>query len=416
MKRLCQAVVLPRLFIRPAIRRAALVSACGMMVALHAQTASQKVVSPFPQQSRPANAHYSGPLRRQVPAETWQRDFTRRIDGSLPAGLISALQDVVKEFTGRAPAASVAVAIPGLGRWAVSQGVARAEPRTPLPPNARFQVASTTKTFTAAAILQLEAEGKLLISQPIDHWFNNVPNAALTTCDHLLRHTSGLVSFNALPSWTPDYRQPRVAIAMAAAKPPQFSPGSNFAYSNTGYAMLGVIIEDIDKRQLGEVFMERISRPLDLKNTSLRYPDDEMPVVSGHIGGKPVDVPDQYATAFAAGGLASTAEDLVTFWHGLLSGQLVSPATVRAMFTDLAPMNQGGQTFYGCGVQFYDIPEGPGLMLGHSGGITGFTSIVAYLADDDLFVSVIFNDQKVPAEAGLWAVVRAVRASRQTGR
>ena len=188
------------------------------------------------------------------------------------------------------------------------------------------------------------------------------------------------------------------------------------SYSNTGYAMLGVIIEDIDKRQLGEVFRERISRPLGLKNTSLRYPDDEMPVVSGHVGGKPVDVPDHDATAFAAGGLASTAEDLVTFWHALFSGQLVSPATVRAMFTNFAPMDEGGQTFYGRGVQLYDIPQGPGLMLGHSGGMTGFTTIVAYLADDDMFVSVIFNDHKVPAEAGRWALVRAVRAERQSGR
>jgi len=341
-----------------------------MMVALNAQTASQEVDLPVAQESRTANAHYSGPLRRQVPDKIWHRGFTRRIDGSLPAGLIFALQDVVKEFTVRAPAASVAVAIPGVGRWAVSQGVARTEPRTPLPPHARFQVASTTKTFTAATILQLEAEGKLQISQPIDHWFNDAPNATITTFDHLLRQTSGLLSFNALPSWTLDYRQPRDAIAMAAARPPLFSPGSNFAYSNTGYAMLGVIIEDFDKRPLREVFRERISRPLGLKHTSLRYPDDDMPVVSGHNAGKPVEVPDHYATAFAAGGLASTAEDLVTFWHAFLSGHLIPPATVRAMFTDLAPMDQGGQMFYGRGVQFYDIPQGPGLMLGHSGGIT----------------------------------------------
>jgi D-alanyl-D-alanine carboxypeptidase len=326
------------------------------------------------------------------------------------------LQNVVNEFTGRTPAASVAVAIPGEGRWAVSQGVARTEPKTPLPPNARFQVASTTKTFTAVAILQLEAERKLQIAQPVQHWFHDVPNAKHTTFDHLLRHTSGLVSYNALPSWTLDYRQPREAIALAAARPPQFSPGANFAYSNTGYAMLGVIIEDLVRRPLSDVFSERISRPLGLENTALRSLNDGMPVASGHVGGKPVEVADNYATPFAAGGLASTAEDLVTFWHALLSGRLVSPATVRAMFTDLAPMDQGGQMFYGRGVQLYDIPQGPGLMLGHSGGITGFTSIVAYVADDDLFVSVIFNDQKTPAEAGLWAVVRAVRAARQTGR
>ncbi|MFM1817091.1 MAG: hypothetical protein RLZ98_3786, partial [Pseudomonadota bacterium] len=187
-------------------------------------------------------------------------------------------------------------------------------------------------------------------------------------------------------------------------------------YSNTGYAMLGVIIEDIEHRSLRESFQERFARPLGLTQTTLRYPGDDITVVSGHVGGATVDVPDQYATPFAAGGLASTAEDLVTFWHALLSGQLVPTATVRAMFADLAPMDASGQMFYGRGVQLYDIPQGPGLMLGHSGGITGFTSVVAYVVADDMYVSVVFNDQKIPAEAGLWAVVRAVRAAKQAGR
>lgn len=409
-------MVSTRSFTGPAFWRATLMFVFGIACALCLHAASDDVVSPSPQRSGPTHVHYGGAPRRQVPTEVWRRDFTRRIDGSLPPAVVSALRNVVNEFTGRSPAVSVAVAIPGEGRWAVSQGVARTGPKTPLPPNARFQVASITKAFTAVAVLQLEAEHKLQIAQPIQHWFHDVPNAERMTFDHLLRHTSGLVSFNALPSWTLDYRRPREAIAMAAAVPPLFSPGANFAYSNTGYAMLGVIIEDILKRPLSDLFRERISRPLGLENTGLRALNDGLPVVSGHVGGKPVEVADDYATPFAAGGLASTAEDLVTFWHAFLSGQLVSPATVRDMFTDLAPMDQGSQMFYGRGVQLYDIPKGPGLMLGHSGGITGFTSIVAYLADDDLFVSVIFNDQKTPAEAGLWAVARAVRAARQKGR
>lgn len=399
--------------VRQVFGRAGLLSAFGITAVMCTEAVSREVVSsPPPQQSSPTNADYSRAPRRQVPNTLWDRDFTRQIEGLLPTAIISALQDVANEFAGRAPAVSVAVAIPGVGRWAVTQGVARTVPRTPLPTNAMFQVASTTKTFTATTVLQLEAEGKLQISQPVDRWFSDAPNAKITTIDHLLRHTSGLRSFNALPSWTLDYRQPREAIAMATAEPTQFCPGTDFAYSNTGYAMLGVIIEDLDRRPLGEGFRERFGRPLGLNHTSLRYPNDDIPLVSGHVGGKPVDVPDHYATPFAAGGLASTAEDLVTFWHALLSGRLVSPTAVRAMFTDLAPMDQGGQTFYGCGVQLYDIPQGPGLMLGHSGGITGFTSIVAYLPAEDMYVSVIFNDQKVPAEAGLWAVVRAVRAAR----
>jgi D-alanyl-D-alanine carboxypeptidase len=386
----------------------------AIMTATSAEAANQIGAAPSARQSCRVDTDYEGPPRRQVPAEVWQRDFTRRIDGSLPTAYTKALQAVVDDLTARAPAVSVAVAIPGMGRWSVSKGVSRTEPRTPLPPNVRFQVASTTKTLTAATILQLEAEGKLRVSRRIDEWFKEAPNAEIITVDQLLRHTSGLVSFNALPSWTLDYRKPREAIALATGQPPLFCPGTSFAYSNTGYAMLGVIIEDLDNRPLWESFRERFVRPLGLTHTSLRHPGDDPPVASGHLRGKPLEVPDHYATPFAAGGLASTAEDLVTFWHALLSGTLVSSATVRAMFTDLVPMAEDRQMYYGRGVQLYDIPQGPGLMLGHSGGITGFTSVVAYVSADDMYVAVVFNDQNVPAEAGLWAVVRAVREVRRT--
>lgn len=126
---------------------------------------------------------------------------------------------------------------------------------------------------------------------------------------------------------------------------------------------------------------------------------DDVTVATGRMGGKSVEMPDGYATPFASGSLASTADDLVTFWHAFLGGRVVSSETVREMFTDLAPMNPSGQMFYGRGVQLYDISQGPGLMLGHSGSIIGFTSVVAYVVADDMFVSVIFNDQQVPAAA-----------------
>lgn len=405
-------IATPRSLDRSAFVRFALLVIASVCVVSCTKTTIREVVPAVSTQSCVASIDYSGPARRQVPKEIWQRDFTRRIDGVLPVSMTDALQNLANDFTLRAPATSIAVAIPGIGRWATSQGVFNADLGTSLPLDARFQVASTTKTLTAAAILQMEAEGRLLTSSSIKTWFPEAPNAKIMTIDHLLRHTNGLVSFNALPSWTPDYHQPRDAIAMAEAVAPQFCPGSNFAYSNTGYAMLGAIIEDIDQRPLHQSFQERFIRPLGLRHTSLRYQGDDIPVVSGHTGGAPVDVPDRYATAFAAGGLASTAEDLVTFWHAFLSGQIVSSSSVCTMFMDLAPMDASGEIFYGSGVMLYDIPQGPGLMLGHSGGITGFTSVVAYVVSDDMYVSVVFNDKTIPAEAGLWAIVQAIRAVR----
>jgi D-alanyl-D-alanine carboxypeptidase len=412
MRKFSMNIAPPRSLDRSAFMRFALLVIASVSVVSCTKTAIREVVPAASTQTCVASIDYSGPARRQLPKEIWQRDFTRRIDGVLPVSMTDALENLANDFTSRAPATSIAVAIPGVGRWATSQGVFNADLGTSLPPDARFQVASTTKTLTAAAIMQMEAEGRLLTSSSIEPWFPDAPNARITTIDDLLRHTSGLVSFNALPSWNLGYRQPREAISMAEAVAPQFCPGSNFAYSNTGYAMLGVIIEDIDQRPLHQSFQERFVRPLGLRHTSLRYQGDDISVVSGHTGGAPVDVPDRYATSFAAGGLASTAEDLVTFWHAFLSGQTVSSSTVRTMFMDLAPMDAGGEMFYGRGVMLYDIPQGPGLMLGHSGGIRGFTSVVAYVVADDMYVSVVFNDKTIPAEAGLWAVVQAIRAAR----
>ena len=94
---------------------------------------------------------------------------------------------------------------------------------------------------------------------------------------------------------------------------------------------------------------------------------------------------------------------------------MLPPATVRRMFVDMPAMlgpYGGGSASYGMGVQLYDVPDGPGLMLGHSGGIEGFTSVVAYVPADDLYIAVSFNEKKVPAEAGLWSLLRAVRAWR----
>ncbi|MEZ5317369.1 MAG: serine hydrolase domain-containing protein [Vicinamibacterales bacterium] len=359
-----------------------------------------------------ANARYSGPPQRAAPAAVWERDFARPVDGALPDRLVVALDRTLDGILARVPAASVAVAIPGQGVWSRTRGLARRDPPAPVVEGQRFQAASTTKTFTASVVLQLVQEGRLRLDETVDRWFPSVPNARVTTIDMLLRHQSGLVSFNALPSLGPQYRTAAEVIALAAEQPPQFCPGTAWAYTNTGYAMLGVIVERIEGAPLHEVFARRLVGPLGLVDTVLRRPGDGVAVVTGHASGRPVQVDDDYGTAWAAGGLATTAVDLVRFWHALLSGRVLPAPIVRAMFTAMSRMVPDGQMFYGRGVQLYDVPGGPGLMFGHSGGIAGFTSVTAYVAADDLYVAVLFNDKDVPAEAGLWALVRAVREYR----
>lgn len=369
-------------------------------------------------QAQPACAPspvYAGPPMRSAPDAVWQKDFRRSIDGELPAGLQASLGNALDKMLQHVPAASVAVAIPGEGTWSATRGLARKEPPQPVAPEQPFQVASTAKTLTAAVVLQLVEERKLALGDTIDRWFPDAPNAGLITIEQLLRHTSGIVSFNALPTFGTAYRTPAEIIALGTAQKPQFCPGTNWSYTNTGYAMLGVIIEKVEGAPLADVLAKRLIRPLSLTHTVMRRPGVELPVATGHAAGRPVDAPDQYATPYAAGALASTGGDLVRFWHALLAGQVLPEASVHRMFTAMPAMlgpYAGSNSFYGMGVQLYDVPDGPGLMLGHSGGIEGFTSVVAYVPADDVYIAVSFNEKSVPAEAGLWALLRALRAYR----
>jgi D-alanyl-D-alanine carboxypeptidase len=394
-------------------RRSALWSAT--LVPLLALTTVLQMPQAMAQSMCPPSPVYAGPAMRSAPGAVWQKDFKRSIDGTLPAALQASLGDALDKMLAHVPAASVAVAIPGQGMWTATRGLARKEPPQPVTLDQQFQVASTAKTLTAGVVLQLVEEQKLRLADTVDRWFPDAPNAKLITIEQLLRHTSGLVSFNALPSFGTKYRTPADIIALGTAQKPQFCPGTQWSYTNTGYAMLGVIIEKIEGAPLADVLSKRLLEPLSLTLSVMRQPGVELPVATGHEAGRPVEAPDQYATPYAAGALASTAGDLVRFWHALLAGQVLPEATVHRMFTGMPPMlgvYSGSNSFYGMGVQLYDVPDGPGLMLGHSGGIEGFTSIVAYVPADDVYIAVSFNEKKVPAEAGLWALLRAVRAYR----
>jgi D-alanyl-D-alanine carboxypeptidase len=367
---------------------------------------------------------YEGPSPEDVPARVWDGRLGTDIDGHLGPGLVGALEEALDSLLVHYPAASVAVAIPGEGRWSATRGIP--DDASPLdgrdPP---FQAASITKAFVAAVVLQLVHEGRLSLDDSVAPWLPDLPGAELITLDDLLTHTNGLVSFNALPDGRrsePGYVPPEELVALAAEYPLQFCPGASWSYTNTGYLVLGRIVEEVEGAPLAEVVQQRIVRPLGLTSTALRSPaDDRTGMPRGHTGGVPLADPPDYATPWAAGGLVSTAEDLVRFWHAFLGGSLVPEAAVRAAFRGMYPMQPlipappGTRTYYGRGVQLTEAPagdEGPGRLLEHSGGMPGFNATMAYAADDGVFVAVMANDRQVPAAAGLWVLLQVVRRHR----
>jgi D-alanyl-D-alanine carboxypeptidase len=355
-----------------------------------------------------AGDSYAGPPKISAPEGLWKLPFDLNSKDRLDPGLAAAFEHTLDTIATKVPGVSVVVAIPGEGTWTGARGVARTSPRMELPDVPKFQIASITKVYTAIAIMQLVEEGKISLQSPVSLWYPELPNAEIITIDQLLRHTSGIPSFNAIETDDKTYIPPDSAIALAAKSDNLFCPGTNWSYSNTGYLILGRILEKVEKTPLDSVFARRVYNPLGLKHTVLRQRGDTINgLVSGHFKGVPDSI--DYATPFAAGSIVSTAFEVTQFWHAVLSGKLISNEAVRSLFSELSPMVNVADASYGRGVMLYNGAQGPGMMLGHSGGVAGFTSVVAYMVQDQAYICVLFNDKQYAAEAGLWSLVRTLR-------
>lgn len=274
-----------------------------------------------------------------------------------------------------------------------------------------FYWASVGKSVTATVVLQLVAEGKLRLDDPLAKWFPKYPHAALITIDDLLTHTSGLFSANEdrQVREKPRYRTPEESIAIAKKHGALFCPGENWRYSNTGYTFLGLILEAVEGRPYDEIVAARIFKPLGLGSLRTVTPADplaDLAPLTPKPGGEAVAMSPSWA--YAAGNVVGRAGDLLRLWHALLTGKLLSRDDTAARFARLYPMFDSG-TFYGRGVMLYDVS---GLRwLGHSGGTPGAKAIVAYSPADGAFVAVALNTDG-PAEAVANLLLSKLRATR----
>ena len=197
--------------------------------------------------------------------------------------------------------------MPGRGIWSATRGTDGEVSRW-------FWFASVGKAFTAAVDLQLVEEGKLSLDDRLARWFPDYPNAKAISIDHLLSHTSGVCSFQNDPALRthPGYHAPEELIAIARAHGNGFCPGEFWTYSNTGYVMLGRIVEHIENRPFHEVPTGRVMQRLGLQHTKALAPQES---ASG------------LTTPYAAGNVVATAADIVEFWHALLGGRILNSET-----------------------------------------------------------------------------------------
>ena len=287
-----------------------------------------------------------------------------------------------------APGAIVFVRAPRATRSAVS-GFSNLEPRVPMRASDRFRVASITKTFVATIVLQLEAEGKLDIDDPVERWLpGRVPNGPSITLrraaqpherDLQLHGRSGLHRRDhceSLRAWSPGE-----LLSVAFSHAALFAPGTNWSYSNTNFILLGLVIEAVTGKPIEQELQQRIFGPLALGATS--FPSGlsvDGPFVHGYLGGTPefpaggsslLDVTPLLSPswAWAAGGIVSTAANVTTFYAALLKGRLLPAAQLAEM---KAPSPVVGT--YGLGLTLTSTRCG--RAVGHDGDFPGYRSIV----------------------------------------
>ncbi len=239
----------------------------------------------------------------------------------------------------------------------------------------RFRIGSVTKTFTATIVFQLMQEGKLRLDSTLDeHVPGVVARGGEITIRHLLGHRSGLANITEYPEWLEEAERspstsPSNSLRFAASKPLAFRPGSQMRYSNTNYIALGLVIEKVTGRSYAEELEQRVLDPLRLSRTEL--PTTRRLADLDDAGSNP-NLP------WAAGAIVSNAHDLSRFYSALLSGRILSAASLGAM-KDTAKI----YGVFGTGLGIFSTDLACGRSLGHLGGILDYQTLVTASEEGD---------------------------------
>lgn len=271
-------------------------------------------------------------------------------------------------------------------------GMANLELNVPNTADTKFRLGSITKQFTAAAILQLEEQGKLSVNDLACKYLDDCPGPwKAITIHHLLTHTSGIPSYTSpefmlKPQTVRAPLAPVEIVMLSKDKPLEFEPGSQWKYDNTGYIFLGAIIEKTSGEKYAEFLKKHIFDPLDMKDSGY---DDTKTILknraSGYQAGPGGMVNSDFidmSLPYAAGSLYSTVRDLYRWDRALYKDTILSKASREKMFT--AYKNNYG---YGLAV----APMVKHQQIGHGGGIFGFVTYIARFPDDDAGVIVLSN-------------------------
>lgn len=261
----------------------------------------------------------------------------------------------------------------------------------------RFLIGSMTKQFTAMAIMQLEEKGLLSEQDKLSKYVPDFPHGDEITIYNLLTHTSGIKSLDRIPGFfnmkPEDLQNINAAINFFKNQPLDFKPGTEFEYSNSGYILLGYIVEKVSGMNYENYLNENIFKPLNMNNTGIGYIGKEKMYNSsgyqGYLDVVPISDELVIDGVHGAGNLYSTTEDLYRWNMALDTEKLVSKKTMDKMFSKYVEMYKGSDIYYGYGWMIADTKNGHEVF--HGGNMLGFTSNIARYTDKGLSIIILTN-------------------------
>jgi CubicO group peptidase (beta-lactamase class C family) len=294
------------------------------------------------------------------------------------------------------PGAAIIVRKDGDTIFRKGYGLADLELGVPIEPDMIFRLGSITKQFTAVSILMLAEQGKLGLQDEITKFLPDYPTQCRRiTVEHLLTHTSGIQSYTDMPKWLSLWRKDMTLqelIDIFKNEPMQFEPGERWAYNNSGYILLGAIIEKASGMTYEDFLDARIFKPLGMKQSYYGSAERLIPRrIPGYQKGKTGFINAPYLSMtqpYAAGSLLSSVDDLAIWSDAVFSGKVVRKEWLDKAFTPYK-LKDGESTGYGYG-WFISNYQGHRI-IEHGGGINGFTTYEMTLPEDRIFLAILTN-------------------------
>lgn len=320
---------------------------------------------------------------------------------------------MTEKYPSNQPGAAILVAQNDKIIFRKGYGLASLTPDKPVTPEMIFRIGSITKQFTSTAILKLAEQGKVDLKADITKYLTDFSTPGKTvTVEHLLNHTSGIKSYTSLPDVMAKkglYISPADMIKVIQSQPSDFSPNEQWLYNNSGYFLLGMIIEKASGMTYNEYVVKNLFKPAGMKNSFTDDSNLPATVAKGYIksGATEFKVADYVhpSIPYSAGSIFSTVDDLWKWNQAIFNNRIVSKQSLAKAWTP-TKLNNGSLVGYGYAWQFGNLDGAK--VIGHGGAIDGYLTMEIYVPDQKIYVCILSNSMTVNPEEYTYQVAEIV--------